>query len=193
MNQAERLCQICARLATFSGEDQNITGPIGYLLGAAYSLIEAQRLCYLYGDIVDADYSKELRAVAVALADGKASALVIGRRKFAEGSDMSLPGIWLAGFYFNSALHRLAAAAERLGMHPTKGDVAESPLIAKVRDDVNRLKHRMLDQPDQESKGLLPGRSVTSIPMAIDALSHLVDLCASKGILDVPGPYHGPS
>ena len=183
MNQEERLRQLCDRIATFNGDDQNTTGPVGYLLGAAYALIEAHRFCYVYGDIVDADYAKELRTVAAAMADGQSPALVLGRRMLAGGSDMSPSGVWLAGFYFNSALHRLAAAAERLGVHPTKGDVAESPPLAKVRDDVNRLKHRMLDQPGQESRGLLPGRSVTSIHMAVDALSDLVDLCAAKGIV----------
>jgi hypothetical protein len=184
MNEEERLRQVCVRLAGFRGNDQNTTGPIGYLIGAAYALLQAHRLGYLYGDINDRAYANELRAVANALAEGQSATLVSGQRALGERSDLSLPGSWLAGFYFNSALHRLAAAAERLGIGGKRGKIAEPPLITQVRREVNRLKHCMSDEPRQESRGLLPGRRVTTLPMAVDALCSLLDLCASRGIVD---------
>lgn len=185
MKQIIRTRQIVARLARIENHDKNITGPIGFLIGAAYALIEAARYGYAYGQIDDEQYSKELRDVATALANDRSVSMIEGQRHF-EGADnpTSLCSIWLAGFYFNSALHRLAAGAERIGVHCDKGDVDEPDVIRRARRDVNKLKHHMKNIPYQEARGLLTGREVESLVSAVDALEALVDVCEEKGFVE---------
>ena len=184
MDHINRIKKVCERVARISSSDQNITGPIGYLIGAAYSLIEATRYGYLYGQIKDDKYMIELRSISTALAEDTPLSAVKGTRCF-DGVDeaMDLEGIWLAGFYFNSALHRIAAGAERIGVHIHKGDTPEPDVVRRARRDVNKLKHLMDDRPNQESRGILTGREVQSISSAIEALESLTDVCESKGII----------
>ncbi len=187
MDQINRIRKVCERLARVSSSEQNITGPIGYLVGAAYSLIEATRFGYLYGQIKDNEYMIELKAVLTALAEDTPVSAVKGTRCF-DGVDeaMDLDGIWLAGLYFNSALHRIAAGAERIGVHINKADIPEPDVIRRARRDVNKLKHLMNDRPNQESRGLLTGREVQSVSSAIEAieaLEALTDVCESKGMI----------
>jgi hypothetical protein len=91
-------------------------------------------------------------------------------------------GAWLAGTYFNGALHRIAASAERLGVHPKKGRGREPRLIGRIRREVNKLKHLMEDRPRQMSKGVLPGRRVSMVD-AIEAIELLVKLCRERRLL----------
>lgn len=183
MDNEIRLREIARRLARCASSDKAVTGPIGYLIGAVYSLQEASRLCYLKGEVEDEAYREELQQVASALATGREPGLVVGARVFDSGK-RDLSGIWLAGFFFNSALHRIAAGAERLGVHPTKGDVDEPKVIARVRRDVNKLKHLMADKPSQGARGLLTGREVGSIGSAIEALESLVVVAERKRLID---------
>jgi hypothetical protein len=182
LNAEENLRAIAKRPSSFTGADKETTGPIGYLIGAAYALLEATRLGYVKGDIDDQRYSDELRQIASALSTHSAPELVVGVRVF-ESERRELPAIWLAGFFFNSALHRIAAGAERLGVHPTKGDTAEPEVIAAVHRDVNKLKHLMTDRPSQGAKGLLVAREVESILAATSALEALVAVAESKGLV----------
>lgn len=184
MDQIKRLKKVCERLVCISSSDQNITGPVGYLIGAAYSLIQATRHRYLYGQIDDEKYMLELKSVSAALSENNPVEKIKGTRKF-DGIDepMELDGIWLAGFYFNSALHRIAAGAERIGVHINKGDTPEPDAVKRARCDVNKLKHLMKDRPHQESRGILTGREVVSISSAIEALEALADVCELKGFI----------
>lgn len=183
MDQIQRIREIAARLTGLSSSDQNVTGPVGYLIGAAYALMKAARFGYLYGQVKDDEYMAELKAVSRALAEETPISTVTGIRCFEGISDpMAIDGIWLAGFYFNSALHRIAAGAERIGVHH-KGDVPEPEIIKRARCDVNKLKHLMKDRPQQEARGILTGREVQSVVSAVDALEALTNVCESKGMI----------
>ena len=116
----------------------------GLVLGVAYSLNHAAELGFSARAAIAAgpDYASEL--------DEAASALLAGR---------SMPRAWLAGFYFNSALVRIAAGSHRalrVMFAPSKdtftilvdravseGKVVETEigLLRQVYEDVNHFKH----------------------------------------------------
>lgn len=51
-------------------------------------------------------------------------------------------GAWLAGFYFNAAIERIAAAAERLGATEKGTSALDTPMpLGLVKHDVNVVKH----------------------------------------------------
>src|SRR5262245_47140381 len=128
-----------AKLAGLQSTSTEATGPVGYLLGAAYALLRASELKHRATRIRDDTYANTLRQISRRL-QRNPSALNTSRA--------SRP--WLARFYFNSALHRIAAAAARLGIHPEgRFKNRESASLARVRKDVNKLKH---------GRGVLRGR-----------------------------------
>lgn len=95
---------------------------VGLMAGALYALLTAAELDY-----------DDVRAfpALTPFANEFATALE------AIGRDSAPPALWLAGFYFNSALMRLDAIDTRLaivlGSKPNYG--------GKVRESVNSLKH----------------------------------------------------
>jgi hypothetical protein len=125
-----------------------------HLVGAAYSLVQAINLSEGgYSDEHDLpEFHTLIRDAALSVAD-------------------ELPSIdprWEAGYFFNSAILRIAAVNDRLGKY--LGDRRD--LTPAVRQEVNRLKH---DVP-----GILHGRHV-DLPGAIRALDALI-----RALLAVP-------
>ncbi len=117
---------------------------LGILLGSLYGLARAVQLGYedRTGRALSLQYSKELRGLLADL----------------EKGNLPSEGQWLAGFYFNSALHRLAALYHRsLKILTGRDDNAPSLLeyavkakllkkehvsaLATVHKEVNKLKH----------------------------------------------------
>jgi hypothetical protein len=84
---------------------------------------------------------------------------------------------WLAGFYFNSAIQRIAAAGEQLAGILKRLDrrakqqgkglniSSPSPALDQVSEEVNRFKH--------DETGLERGRDITAA-LAVRALSEIV-------------------
>lgn len=98
MNATEvrRLRELAALLSRTSSQDQSDSAIRGLAIGAAYSLAQALHLGYrdLTGTKQDPGYRRQLAKVATALADNE-----------------TIPRQWLANYYFNNALVRLAARA----------------------------------------------------------------------------------
>lgn len=96
----------------------------GLIVGAAYSLAKAVQLDYrnIPGGNRTADYRKQLVDVAAAVASGQ----------------VVPPEQWLAGYYFNNALIRLAVAQELVGKRATARSRRPS-----IRDEVNIFKHEV--------------------------------------------------
>ncbi len=99
-------------------------------------------------------------------------------------------GKWAAGFYFNSALMRIAATYHRVLMVVTgkKGKVGK--LVKEVKGQFGEFPHQHLDDVHDEvndikhsPKGISGGRKVT-FEEVIAALEELVDLIEKKKIRD---------
>ncbi len=117
-----------------------------HFIGALYSLERAETLGVKdrSGRSLPETYGAELQGVARALAVGTG---------VTEGG-------WLAGYYLNSAMYRVAALVDRLAklLHP---DVAKPktrsarafPEAKDLIDDVDKMKHNVA--------GILDGRKVT--------------------------------
>lgn len=168
----ERLRVSATTLAQLKRSEKTATGSVGFLLGANYALQRAVELRFNAGDIDDATYADELRRVAGALGGWNDVAAVEGTR-WGRARETHA-GLWLAGFYFDSAIHRLAAAAERLNVVPYRSTSGPALLVLAKRD-VNKQKHH--------AEGiLLRGREVDSLEDAATALELLVDECRTQGI-----------
>lgn len=130
----ERVRQLAGSVALLRPRSQEHEALVGHFLGMLYSLIEAFKLGYVdrTGAMVPREYSNELSRVARSLQQGKAP------------RDRQ----WVAGFYFNSALYRAGALAERVG----KAAGQNRRLVKDVSDEVKRLKH--------DVEGVLLGRTV---------------------------------
>jgi hypothetical protein len=115
VSTARRLGQ----LRTVTDDD---TAAIGFMLGAVYALLRAATL--QYSDARNAARKDVLQAEFTRVAG-------------ALGKGASPEPDWLGGFYFSSALMRIAALNERIDkMAGYRRDLA-----AKVRRVVNKLKH----------------------------------------------------
>ena len=143
----KQLADTAERLSAVRMSNIDEMGIYGLLVGALYGLSKAVELGYVdrTGTSLPVDYSGELRRVAQGLVTSD------------EVNDRG----WLAGFYFNSALTRLAPICERLGKYAGKRE----DLIPSIREEVNRLKH--------DTNGVLCGRTV-GLSDAVDAASMLV-------------------
>lgn len=144
----------------------------GLALGVVYSLRLARDLDFRsrVGVVSGPDYGSELDAAGSAMASGD-----------------SLPREWLAGFYFNSALVRIAAGSHRalrvifapsnarfsdLSRRAVReGKVAdpEVDLLRLVYDDINGFKH-------DGTAALLRARQIQTLAQAGGAASQLVAL-----------------
>ncbi len=136
------------RLAKLEAPGQDEQALLGFAVGAAYALDKAVSLGYAdpTGPAVP-DYRQELRAVARAIA-------------LEEPPDR---GSWLAAFYFNAALQRLAALPERIKKYSPNRELISAP---EVCDDANSMKHDI-------DRLLREGRRA-SLADAMDALVHEV-------------------
>lgn len=130
-DRLQKLARAAACLSPTSRADQAI---LGHYLGALHGLTKAEALHVRdrSGDALPAEYSDELRRVALAIGRGRAPRDVA----------------WLGDFYLNSALYRLASVSERLAKHAGQ----DRRLVKDVSEEVNRMKHRI--------EGVLAGRSV---------------------------------
>ncbi len=103
---------------------------LGIIAGALFSLRNADRLGYRdprgLAPPERKFFEKEFRLVLKALGRGD--------------PDDQLRQAWRAGFYFISALVRLAPLAERLKLPPSEA-------LRHLRDDVNWFKHRKKQHP----------------------------------------------
>jgi hypothetical protein len=117
------LADLATRLSQLQVGSKDEIAAKGFMLGAIFSLGQAAQLQY-----------SDSRNTA-----GKAAlAAEFARTAAALATNQSPEPIWLAGFYFSSALMRIAALNERLDkMAGSKVDAA--PMI---RQTVNKLKHR---------------------------------------------------
>lgn len=132
----QAVAEILGRLAEIKPRGRDEEAIYGLLVGALYGLRRAFDLGYVdrAGDGLPSDYYKELVRVACNLAT---------TGDVAESA-------WLAGYYFNSSLHRFAPVGERLGKYA--GD--RQDLVPRVRKEMNRIKH--------DVDGLLGGPEVSA-------------------------------
>lgn len=130
---------------TDCGEDE--LALIGTLLGALYALQRAVSLEFVdrTGDALPHDYAIELSRVASQI----------------NKTEPIQENQWLAGFYLNSAIHRLAALNERLTKYIFGCRV---DVCTELRKENNQFKH--------EIYGLISGRKV-GIKQAVSAASKL--------------------
>lgn len=107
---------------------------VGHWVGALYALVRAQGLTFRdqSGDATPVDYLAQLRRVTHC----------VSREKVPRDT------AWLAGFYLNSALFRLAALGERIAKYAGQ----DRRLAKDVGVEVNRLKH--------DVSGVMAGRSI---------------------------------
>jgi len=125
---------------------------VGHFVGALYALTQAVALHTpdRDDDALRRVYPNELRRISAAMARGK-------RRP---------PAQWVAEFYLNSGLYRLASLAEWLARHCGQ----ERRLIKDVSDDVNQMKHAIT--------GRLIRRAVR-LPRAIAAAEKIASVMES--------------
>jgi len=122
-----RLTQSVRRLHGLTAELPAIRELLDYLYGAVHALARAHALNYrdrtgpLPGDY-QANMLKRMHRA------------ILGR--------LSYHGPWLAGFYFNSAIQRLAAAYHRTRRAvPCQSEGFKHAHLDKVNEDVDDLKH----------------------------------------------------
>lgn len=164
--------QLLSDVRSFASDTISGEGFKGLMLGIVFSLKRATDLGFTarVGASVGPDYSTELDETAVALVSGQ-----------------ELPSSWLAGFFFNSALMRIAAGSHRAFRvlfgtsegtfwelaHRAVGEgkmrAEEIRSLRSVYDDVNAFKH------DGRAE-LLVRRRVKTLGQAIDAAAELVRL-----------------
>jgi cytidylate kinase len=162
------LLELSGRIARLIQSVPKLRDSLDYLLGAVYGLLIANELAYAERDFpLPDDYWKaplkraEDMAVGIVRKDGK----------------------WAAGFFYNSALLRIAADYHRVlkvlthkdGHVPALLKLVDPPFEHKNLDsvhvEVNDLKHT--------PQGLASGRRVR-FPTAVGALKELIDLIESR-------------
>ena len=161
MNEAE-LRQLAQRTAVLTRELPQHRAILDVIAGAIFATFRARELEYKHRD--------------GQLSDKYLQNLVVRLERLAEGRLPRKHG-WLAGFYFNSAIQRIAAAGEQLAgilkrldrQAKQQGRVVDIshalPALDQIRNEVNRLKH--------DETGLEGGRDITP-SSAVTALSEIV-------------------
>jgi len=173
-----RIRHLTSELSQVNALNVDAQGNLGLLLGACYALARAMILRFKdrTGTALPSDYSIELSSILACIGHGQ----------------LPQDGPWLAEFYFNSALQRLAAIYHRtlkvltgdhrqhvpkLAQQAIQGKLLrENDLAAlkDVHDEINMLKH--------DSDSLKKDRRV-SVALAVRAAEEaglLVKLTASK-------------
>ena len=151
-------------------DEDAITDTLDYVLGALYGLDRAHELGFRDRTMPHGDnYRPHLANYAIGISRNE-----------------TLNTFWMAGFYFNSAIQRIAAAFDRiprmLGVKVVKRESTQDRMkkIAapasfanwlNVHKEVNRLKH--------PSEGLAAGRKVT-MDRALAAFEELISLLETK-------------
>lgn len=122
--QAQRLVDVARRLANLATTPPAETHLLGFLTGAVYALRRAEELGY--EDTREASSTASLDAEFHEVLESLAAGETIDRA-------------WLSGFYYNDALMRIAALNQRIDAYTGQ----ERDLAKRVRQAVNRLKHRV--------------------------------------------------
>lgn len=161
---------IAADLGSYPCNTEEDLGLKGFILGALYSLLRATQLNYLHrtGPALPTGYENELNEIG---------------ESFARGEVVD-EGQWLAGFYFNSAMQRLASGYHR-GLQLVTGDILEAHELADIAlkrkllltDDIKFLDtvHGEVHKLHRDRYGLLKGRTI-SLADAIEAARQLLNL-----------------
>jgi hypothetical protein len=161
MSEAD-LKQLARRTAVLTRELPQYRAILDVIAGAIFAVFRARELQYKHRDGQLSD--KYLQNLAVRL------------ERMAEGRLPQKHG-WLAGFYFNSAIQRIAAAGEQLAgilkrlerQAKQQGRVFDIsnvlPALNQIKEEVNRFKH--------DETGLERGRDITP-SSAVTALSEIV-------------------
>ena len=149
LQQLSNAATAAAELTPANEQEQAI---VGFMLGAIYGLRRAIDLGFVdrTGAKTAPDYTQELQRVA---------------HNLASKTDISDDHAWLSGFYFNSALHRIAALGERVSIYAG----GRQDMTPKIRREVNRLKH--------DVDGLMAGRSI-GVPEVVSAVCGLTTVCS---------------
>ncbi|MEO5954573.1 MAG: hypothetical protein ABIR36_02625 [Nitrospiraceae bacterium] len=167
MNQ--RLCVIASRLQTLIPGSPQQTTPFNFAVGAVYALRRAEELCYVSKQ--DLGRGGRMSADARQICQTLATAAALPER-----------GEWLAGYFFNDGIVRIAVAYEHLVREATgtgdneKYDIEEVKRLGfrdgwlrawtPVRLEMNRLKHK--------TQKFVDGPLLT-YDEAVEALDSLVD------------------
>jgi hypothetical protein len=164
------LPECAALIANLNPRNEEETGLITFALGAVCCAVKAEQLGFTSQR--DPDHWKDRRSEVLKIA-----------QSLGAGGPLPHDGEWLANVYFNSALFRIDVAFERIARYVTqlnghegfqellkranKRGLSTSLLApwAKVRNDVNALKHR---NPEALK------RPTISPPELVDALDCLI-------------------
>jgi hypothetical protein len=172
------LRNLASRTAVLARELPQYRAILDVLTGAVFALLRAGELKYKHRDgQLTAQYLQNLTLRLERMAQGRLP------RKHG----------WLAGFYFNSAIQRIAAAGEQLEGILTRCEreakrdgkqingLAPLRSVRKVCDEVDRFKH--------DETGLERGRDVTP-SLAIEALDEIIGkLEGHKAVMRGTGPH----
>ena len=144
--QLDAVNQVASQISALRPANDSELALIAHLVGAAHSLRKAV-------DISPDGYSDEH-----ALPDFRDR--VMATATAIASPDASVDPRWEAGYFFNSALMRIASVNDRLGKY--EGDRPD--FTPEVRREVNRIKH--------DVEGILAGRQV-GLDDALSSLSEL--------------------
>jgi hypothetical protein len=146
-----RFGEIANALSQTRLSSDEAVGIVGYAIGALYGLRQADTLGY--SDRINST-SRNLRA-----------AELVGVTCDLRGSSEVSSAQWLAGWFFNSALHHIDAATDRFDafLKVQRPNQRDAP-IGSVARDIGHLKHRPV--------GLGEGRNVD----LDSSISELADL-----------------
>lgn len=171
------LKNLASRIALLAREFPQYRSILDVLTGAVFALLRARELEYKHRD--------------GQLTNQYLQNLILRLERMQQGKLPQKHG-WLAGFYFNSAIQRIAAAGEQLEGILTRCErearrngkqvkgLAPLPFLRQVRDEVDRFKH--------DETGLERGRDVTP-SLALDALEEIIgEFDAHKAVMRGIGP-----
>lgn len=146
-NRIFEIAHIISEIEITTQEEKSL---VGLLLGAVFSLENAISLNYedRTGENLPRNYIEELRKIA----------------KRIELNEELEEREWLAGYYFDSAVQRLAALNERVSKYifGKKQDIS-----SVIRREVNRMKH--------DIEGILSGRTA-NVEDALKASLNIAEL-----------------
>lgn len=151
----KELEDISERIAQLNPSNASELALLGYILGAVYSLrkvIQISKSDYI-DEHVNSEFGNTVRDVALRMA-----------------KEEEVHPDWLAGYYFNSAIHRIDSLSERVSDYVYRDKGKKSKFSSKVNRDVRLLKHRI--------SGIIEGRKA-SLSEAINALNLIVKVLIS--------------
>jgi len=166
----QRLKLIATEFQRYTCNTEEDLGLKGFTLGALYGLIKAEKLGYAHrtGPSLSTGYEAELNDIS---------------KIFSEGNVVD-NGQWVSGFYFNSALQRIAGGYHR-GLKLLTGDNLEVQELASIaikrklteKSEINWIDtvYGEVNKLHRDRYGLLKGRAVT-LSDAISATEQLLAL-----------------